>query len=53
MPSAANKWIIENPVATPPHPVSEMRHSHLSTAMTQPEIDFVCEGGGYERMTES
>lgn len=46
MPSAANKWIIENPVATSPHPVSEMRHSHLSTAMTQPEIDFVCVLGG-------
>lgn len=41
MPSAANKWIIENPVVTPPRPVSEMRHSHLSTPMTQPEIDFV------------
>lgn len=46
MPSAANKWIIWNPVVMPPHPLSscvwDETQSHLSTPMTQPKIDFLC-----------
>lgn len=42
MPSAANKWIIEKPVVTPP-PTAAATPSrrHLSAPLSEPEIDFV------------
>lgn len=42
MPSAANKWIIEKPVVTPPPPTTATpSRRHLSAPLSEPEIDFV------------